>query len=265
MSQSLARLLESPLVQSGTTGNFVRALLAEAGRCGMPLHTIALLADLAAMLGIGEPLPDTTMRALAGPVSMWRSHPDQPTHDNIVEVLELASHQRALLAFGGGPPGHMVGTAEIVVAMGNTAKGLNPEEFFEVFTWAAVDVLRQLTGDTADEIRAGKSWKLISDDDVLRPSGRLYETYQTTATTIRREAIKQSRRPTRDFLRPVAAEFRDKHRVNRELALSAGELEIAKATSLAIDRIEAMFPGLESPETEFARFRRLNVEGRGFT
>ncbi len=153
---------------------------------------IATLDDLAAMLGFYEPIPVGQAAHLAGPLVVWRTHPKQPTFERIDEVERLAYKQRALLAFGGGKPGQMVGSAEIVIACGNLVQGTSPPEYWDLFQWASLDVLSILTGNPPETILADpgkKAWRLIPDDEVLTPGGRLYPTYQIVSTTIRREAI----------------------------------------------------------------------------
>jgi hypothetical protein len=188
----VVEILRSPLTQSGKTGNFLRLVLAEAANYGMPGKTIAMIDDVAAMLGFYDPVPSGQAAHLAGPLVNWRTHPDQPSFERIHEVEKLAFKQRALIAFGGYPPGQMVGTAEIVIAMGNIAQGTSPPEYYEVFTWASLDTLSIITGHSKEVILLDpnkRHWKLITDDDVLKPSGRLYQTYQEVCTNIRREAI----------------------------------------------------------------------------
>lgn len=252
----ILKLMDSPLLHTGRAGNFVQLILAEAATHGMPANVIALLADLSAMLGFSDIMPEPAVRHLAGPLSIWRTHPDQPAYDQVDEVLSLAIKQRALIAFGGGPPDQMVGTAEIVMAIGNIIQGTCPPEYWEIYTWASVDVLRILSGDTAEQILAEKeNWKPIADDEVLKPSGRLYETYQTIATTIRREAIRNVKGGfSRHFLRPLAARFIESHRYHRDEALAGHDLEMAARTTEHIDRIDAMFPRLGTVIQEVERY-----------
>src|ERR1051326_4373198 len=261
---NILQLMESPLIRSGRSGNFVQLILAEAATHGMPANVIALLADLSSMLGFTDVMPEPAAKHLAGPLVTWRSRPDQPTYEQVDEVLRLAIKQRSLIAFGGGRPGQMVGTGEIVIARGNVLKGPPPPDYGEVFMWASLDVLQILSGDTAERILAEKKdWKLIPDDDVLKPSGRLHATYQEIATTIRREAIQNVRGDfSRNYLRPIAARFVESHRAQREEALADRNVDLAHRLTEAIDRIEAMFPGLRGIEQEMARYRALSVERR---
>ena len=81
----------------------------------------------------------------------WRTHKYQPDYQEIVDLQFLAYKQRALISFGGAPPGHMVGTAEIVHAMTNVHQNLLERQgaegtYREVFYWAAVDTLAILEG-----------------------------------------------------------------------------------------------------------------------
>jgi hypothetical protein len=258
------KLMESPLIQTGRSGNFLQLVLAEAAGWGMPANTVALLADLSAMLGMSDPIPEASAKRLAGPLSMWRTAPDQPVVDQVDEVLALARKQRALIAFGGGKPGQFVGSAEIVTAIGNTIRGTCPPEYWEIFMWASLDTLQTLTGDSPEAILAEKvDWKLIKDEEVLRPSGRLFAVYTEIATTIRREAIQNVRVDySRHYLRPIAARFVQEHRRHREEALAERDLPMAKTLTTHIDRIEAMFPGLRSIEQELKQYQALSVERR---
>jgi hypothetical protein len=82
----------------------------------------------------------------------------------------------------------MVGTAEIVAAMYNTVTRFTPPEFIDAFRGAAIDVLAVLQGITPEEVLRDptkKGWTIIEDDELLKPSGRLYSTYLTITTTPR--------------------------------------------------------------------------------
>src|ERR1700692_3606137 len=100
-------IINNPLAQPGEPGQFLRLVLAQAGGYGMPGSVIAMLDDIAAMLGFYKPLPEGPSGHLAGPLVVWRSHPNQPTMESIEEMLRLAYQQRALTAFGGAPADHM--------------------------------------------------------------------------------------------------------------------------------------------------------------
>ncbi len=126
----------------------------------------------------------------------------------------------------------MIGTAEIVIACGNILRGTSPPEYYQLFQWASIDVLKILTGDTAETILADPTktgWKQIPDEDVLLPVGRLHKTYQTIATTIRREAIApmdKSPDNPRELLRPIAVVFLKSHVKTRTRLKADGETEI---------------------------------------
>jgi hypothetical protein len=158
-----------------------------------------------------------------------------------------------------------VGTAEIVIAMGNIVKGTSPEEYYDVFTWASIDVLKQLTHRTEDDIRTDdnkKDWKRISDEEVVKPGGRLYPTYQEVCTSIRRTAIAaMDERPNnpRVMLRPIAARFIQAHKKVRPEAIQAGLTDVATALDRQIELINKMFPDLGTLDEEVTRFNR-NVE-----
>ena len=115
----VVEIMQSPLTQLGRTGPFLRLVLAEAAVYGMPAQVIATLDDVAAVLGFYDPLPVGQVAHLGGPLVQWRSSVQQPTFERITDVEALALKQRALIAFGGAPIDQMVGTAEIVCAMGN--------------------------------------------------------------------------------------------------------------------------------------------------
>lgn len=259
MSTDVARFLRSPLIQSGSRGDFVRLVLSEAAKFGMPGKTIALLDDTAAMLGYYKPLLPNQSAHVSGPLVLWRTHPDQPSFERVHEVEKLVFSQRALLAFGGGKPGHLCGTAEILVAMGNIIADTHPPEYYEVFQWASLDVLPIITGHSVEQILSDpkkKGWKVIPDDDVLKPGGRLHATYVEIATTIRREAIKAVEKDpdaSRRYLRPVGAMFIENHTKVRAEAVAEGLTGVVERLDEAMATIQAMFPNLSDMDTEIAR------------
>jgi hypothetical protein len=260
---NLTELMLNPLAQSGRSGHFLRLVLAEAGAYGMPGDVIATLDDVASMLGFYDPVPQGQAAHLAGPLVNWRTHPAQPSFERIHDVEKLAFKQRALIAFGGGKPGQMVGTAEIVIAMGNILQGTSPPEYYEVFQWASLDVLSTIMGHTPEQILADPSkqhWTLIPDDTVIKPSGRLYAIYQTIATSIRREAIaamdKQPHHP-RAFLRPLAEHFIRSHAKVRAEAEANGLTDLVARLDEAIGTIRGMFPDLQ---IEGDTSPRINIE-----
>jgi hypothetical protein len=238
-------------------------VLAEAAGCGMPPQAVALLDDLAfLLLGNNKPLRRTTASYMAGPLVRWQSHPDQPTHDRVLDVELLAQKQRVLIAFGGGPPGHMVGTAEIVVAMGNinSDRRMTPEEYYDVFTWASIDVLKAITSESEQQIRAEKKdWKEISDDDVLKPGGRLYATYQEIATNIRRNVIARMEEDSdspRKVLRVLGAQVVAAHAKLREEAVAKEGKNSAMVRFLdsQVATIRKLYPDLATPAVENLRY-----------
>lgn len=254
-STDLARLLTSPLVESGRPGNFLRLVLAEAGAYGMPGHIIAMLDDTAALLGLYAPLPKGPSEYLSGPFIQWRTHPNQPTFERIADVEALAYKQRAIIAFGGGRPGETVGTAEICIAMGNILRDTSPPAYYDVFTWAGIDVLRILTGDSTAEILADpgkKGWREIADDDVLKPGGRFYTTYVEIATTIRRDAIKNLSADSnpRAHMLPFARQFLEANKKVRAEAIENGNLDLLAFLDKSDLTIRTMFPSLAEEHIE---------------
>lgn len=241
-------IMRNPLVQEGRSGPFLRLVLAEAVRYGMPPQAIATLDDVAAMLGFYDPLPAGAAAQLAGPLGVWRTHPDQPIIERIAEVEGLAYKQRCLVAFGGARPDHMVGTAEIVCAMGNLHKESGiPKPYREIFEWATVDVLSMLTGDTPEEVRKAKKYPYVSDDEVLKPGGRLHSTYQEIATSLRRTviaAMENAPDNPREYLRPLAAHFVRSHHRHLAEAEGHGDTELVDKIRDTIATIEGMFPDL---------------------
>jgi hypothetical protein len=264
MNTNPIEIMLSPLAQSGNSGQFLRLVLAEAGSYGMPGDVIATLDDLAAMLGFYKPTPVAQAAYLAGPLINWRTHPSQPSFERIHEIETLAFKQRALIAFGGGKPGQMVGTAEIVIAMQNIVKGTSPAEYWEIYQWASVDVLCTLLGQTPEEVLKDpgkRDWKLIPDDEVTEPGGRLYPTYQEISTSIRREAIaamdKQPNHP-RQYLRPIAAHFLRGHAKVLAEARASDDTEFVERLEEIMGTIHGMFPGIT--EADHTTIPKVDVE-----
>ena len=266
MKTDIIGVVTNPLVKSGLSGDFIKLVLAEAAGYGMPGPAVALLADLAAMLGFTQAMPVSASKHLAGPMVTWRTHPDQPVYERVSDVEELANKQRALIAFGGGEPGQMAGTAEIVIAMGNIIEDTIPPGYLEIFNWASIDVLHRLTGNSRDQVMKDKpDWKVPSDDEVLKPSGRLHATYQEIVTSIRKESIKAlpPNSDMRQYLRPVAAHFLEMHRQYRIEALDKSNPELVEIIDERIQAIEAMYPGVTSQEQEMDLMRQKIAERRG--
>jgi len=271
MRTEVAQMMRSPLMRTDNDRHFLRLVLAEAALYGMPGKVIALLDDVAAMLGMYEPLNRNQAAHLASPLVNWRTHADQTVFMRTHEVEKLAFKQRALIAFGGYQPGHMVGTAEILIATGNIVKGTSPVEYWEIFCWATVDVLKTLSGKTEKQILAEpnrQDWKLISDDEVLKPGGRLHSAYQDIATSLRREGIKVLKEDIDDprkYLRPIAASFLETHQKIRNEAVLEGLTGVVERIDTALEMIGRMFPDLKDIETE-AEFRlREEVKDIGNT
>lgn len=248
----IIELMRNPLTQEGRSGPFLRLVLAESARYGMPPQVIATLDDVAAMLGFYEPLPKSVASLVAGPLVTWRTHPDQPFTERVTDVEGLSYKQRCLIAFGGGQPGHMVGTAEIVCAMGNLHNDESvPEHYREIFDWAVVDVLHILTGDEKEEIIDVKKLRATTDDDVVRPGGRLNAIYQEMATNMRRTAIaaiKDMPDDPRRYLRPLALHFLRMRTRDLETIETEGLTELADRVRHTISSIKGMFPDLSIDE-----------------
>src|SRR5690242_1002571 len=107
MSNSILEILNNPLMRRGDRDtNFLRLVLAEAASFGLPPQLVAAIDDTAAMLGLYDPLPAGQIAHIAGPLVTWRTHRFQPDYQTVVDVAQLAYKQRALIGFGGAPPGH---------------------------------------------------------------------------------------------------------------------------------------------------------------
>ena len=257
----VVEILRSPLAETGRSGPFLRLVLAEAVRYGLPPQAIATLDDVAAMLGFYEPLPRSVSAHVAGPLPIWRTHPDQPFIERVSEVEHLAYKQRCLIAFGGSAPGHMVGTAEIVCAMGNLHNDAGvPPGYRDIFEWATVDVLAIMTGGTHEDIRKARKYQVvITYDDILRPGGRLYATDQEIATNLRRTSIAAMENAPdnpREYLRPLAQHFLQVHARYLAEAEVNGHTEIATAVRQTIATIRGMFPDLTVDQ-------QIQAEGAG--
>src|ERR1700733_1088669 len=153
--------MRNPLTQSGRPGHFLRLVLAEAASYGMPPQIIATLDDIGSMLGYYDPLPAGQAAHLAGPVVQWRTDRRPPTLQRLNDVDSLVLKQRALIAFGGAEPHHMVGTAEIVSALGNCHKETMPKPYYEVWSWASTDVMATLSRLPKDQVRKDHGWEMI--------------------------------------------------------------------------------------------------------
>jgi hypothetical protein len=228
----------------------LRLVLAEAGSYGMHGSVLVVLDDIAAMLGCYDPIPEPAAAHVAGPMVNWRTHPGQPTFERIEDVEKLALKQRALIAFGGYHPGEMCGRAEIVVAMGNILQGESPPEYYDVFQWASLDVLSTITGHSPEQILKDpgkKHWRAIDDDEVTRPGGRLYATYQTICTSIRRDSIaamKANPEHPRAYLLPFARLFLAANVEARQPAEADDDRRMLLAIDDSTRTILTMFPEL---------------------
>lgn len=245
---NIAEILKSPLMKNTDPGPFLRLVLAEAASYGMPPLVVATLDDIAAILGLYQPIAQGPASYMAGPFSTWRSAREQPTSEHLPEMEHLALKQRALIVFGGASEGHLVGTAEIVLAMGNTHRELVPDAEFEVFRWASADAFGKLMGIPPARYCERQEWTRVpTDDDVLKPGGRFNNTYQKLADTIRRTAIggiKNDPNAPRTMLRPLAEHFLQIHYQARRQAQNDGRPDLVREITEAIQVIQAMYPGL---------------------
>lgn len=254
MGTNLVELINNPLAQTGQSGSFLRLVLAEAALYGMPPQIIATLDDVASMLGFYDPLPAGQSGALAGPVVQWRTDRRQPSFERIIDVEQLAMKQRALIAFGGAPPDHMVGTAEIVNAMINLHKDTIPDSYQPVFAWASCHVHRELNPEIdLDKLRKDKGWPDVADADVLKPGGKHHPTYEEIAVNIRRSVIEAGRGGDNDpryHLRPLAAHFLQAHTGYLKRAEEDGTASEVRQLHRAVRTIREMFPDLGSVAEE---------------
>lgn len=243
----LATVVASPLLANGY-GGFLRLVLAEAAGYGMPPEVVATLDDVAAMLGLYEPLPPGQASHLGGPIVQWRYDRKQQIHERIHDAERLALKQRALIAFGAAPADHQIATAEIVCALGNCDKDNMPPEFYQVFCWASVDVLAHMTQQTPASIRKAKGWPEITDADVVKPGGRLHPTYVKIATDIRRMIIatfKGDAKNPREGLVPLGVFFIKSHEVVMKQAIRDGDDATADQIRHTILMIQSMFPNIQ--------------------
>jgi hypothetical protein len=245
-------MMNSPLLaRSDRAGQFLRLCLAEVTQYGVPGSAVVVLDDIAAMLGLYEALPQPAASHVGGPMVAWRTSPKQPSFERIEDVERLAYKQRALIAFGGGPPGQMVGVAEIVCAMGNIIQGTSPPDYYDIYQWASLKVIEELSGTKPEEVLNDPSkanWRLIPDADVLEPGGRLYATYQIICTNIRRESIAQSEANPdypRTLLKPFARLFLEGNaKARREAELSGADPRVFEMIDESTRIILSMFPDL---------------------
>jgi hypothetical protein len=267
-STNVMNLLKNPLAMTMNQGDFFSLVLAECARYGVPGNAIALFRDIHAMLGHSKPLAEKQISALAGPLVAWRTDPRQPHFERVLDIERLAFHQRALIAFGGGKPGEMVGRAEICHAMGNILRGTSPPEYWEVFQWATIDTMAEIEGVTPERAlkdREKDGFKAIPDADVIQPGGRLYATYQEVCTSIRREAIagleRQALGHPRAMLRPMAAQALANHPKLKAELLAEGRADIAELLDRQMEQMLTMFPGLGTIDEEVSRHNLAVIKG----
>jgi hypothetical protein len=131
-----------------------------------------------------------------------------------------------------------------------------PRAYYEVFCWAATDVLSTLMRRRPADIRKEKGWADISDEDVVKPSGRLNPTYVTIATEILRASagtIKGDPENPREYLRPLGAHFLMAHRRVLANAERDGKTAVAAQLRETVATIAAMFPGIDRTVAELER------------
>jgi hypothetical protein len=263
LNLAAANLVSSTMLgRSGSMQtDFFSHVLAECARYGVPRDALALFRDMHAILGFSKPIGANQMAAMTAPLVAWRTHPTQPTFERVVDVERLAFHQRILIALGGGETDEMVGRAEIVHAMGNLIKDVPgdsvPEEYYEVFQWAATDTLARIQGVSKEEVlkeKAERGWKRIPDAEVLLPDGRLFKTYQEICTNLRREALafmdKHPLQHPRIVLRPWAATYvRDLNKVREELVRES-KTDLVDHLDQQLATIARMFPDLGKVDDE---------------
>jgi hypothetical protein len=264
LGTNLLQVMNSPLTQAGQTGPFLRLVLAEAISYGMPPQVAATLDDVAAMLGFYEPLSAGQAAHLAAPVVAWRTDRRQPSLEHISDMEALAMKQRALIAFGGAPPDHMVGTAEIVCAVGNMHKKEMPPEYYDVFAWASTDAMAEVTRQSKDVVRKAHEFPNIFDEEVLRPGGRLHATYTEIATSIRRAAIAAIKsdpdEDPRAQMRPLALYFLEHYNLMLQEGEQTADTRAIAAIGKVLTRIRGMFPDITQAEIDdYVRVRETTT------
>jgi hypothetical protein len=182
------RILQQP-------GEFVRLVLLEAARFGMPGQLVATLDELAASFGLYAAPPMSQTTFLGGPIVAWSGGHGMPTMERMPEIEALAYAQRAEVAFG-VTLGAMIGPADIVCALNNCIAesksediALVPPEYRKVYQWAAAKVRAELENMTPEEAARQLRFEFVPDADVLMPRGPLYATYVEVAQNIRRSAM----------------------------------------------------------------------------
>ena len=161
------------------------------------------------------------------------------------------TNRASLIAFGGGPPGQMVGTAEIVIAMGNIVQGTSPPEYYDIFQWASLKVIEELTGDKAEKVLKDpgkKHWKLIPDAEVR---GTWWSALSDLSDHLHLDPARVDRRHGRDtptiprtLLQPFAKLFLYGNAKARDEAELSGEDRVVEMIDESTRTILAMFPDL---------------------
>jgi hypothetical protein len=142
---------------------------------------------------------------------------------------------------------------------------------YDLFTWASVDVLQAITGESAEKILADEAkkkagWKPISDEEVLKPGGRLYQTYQEVAQNIRRTIVaevEKSPRNPRRIIRALAAQVLECHvDFRKNLVEKFGEEhETVVFLDKQVASIKREFPDLASSMAEEIKFLMTLLKG----
>lgn len=130
-----------------------------------------------------ENIPLYQRRYLLGPIYVGN---EGTWGDTLPQNVKDGIPAERLAIVRGEQPDWMIGPAEIVAAMyAATMSAPLPHDYTELYIWAASKMLEARTGHPMP----GENNLRPSDDDVLKPKGRLHGIYRDSAEKIKRAVV----------------------------------------------------------------------------